>query len=103
MCVRHGQAAVNYAMLNVTGMGSNIVSPPQLYGTTHTLFAHILPGQGITVRFAESDRPEAIERLIDAETRAILLRECRQSGRKHLRYRGAGSSGAQTRRAAHRG
>ena len=71
MCVATGQAAVNYAVLNLAGMGSNIVSPPQLYGTTHTLFAHILPEQGVSVRFAESDRPEAIEWLIDAETRAI--------------------------------
>ena len=71
MCVATGQAAVNYAVLNLAGMGSNIVSPPQLYGTTHTLFAHILPGQGVSVRFAESDRPEAVERLIDAETRAV--------------------------------
>ena len=38
-------------------MGSNIVSVPQLYGTTHTLFAHVLPRQGIKVRFAESDTP----------------------------------------------
>jgi O-acetylhomoserine (thiol)-lyase len=52
-------------------MGSNIVSPPQLYGTTHTLFAHMLPEQGVSVRFAESDRPEEIAQLIDAQTRAI--------------------------------
>src|SRR3954466_11813215 len=51
MCVATGQAAVNYALLNLAGMGSNIVSPPQLYGTTHTLFAHILPEQGVSVRF----------------------------------------------------
>ena len=88
MCVATGQAAVNYALLNLAGMGSNLVSPPQLYGTTHTLFARILPGQGVTVRFAESDRAEAIERLIDAETLRHLLRERRQSGRQHLRYRG---------------
>src|SRR6201992_719834 len=72
MCVATGQAALNYAVLNLTSMGTNIVSPPQLYGTTHTLFAHILPEQGVSVRFAESDRAEAIERLIDAETRAIF-------------------------------
>src|SRR5271167_2286215 len=71
MCVATGQAAVNYAVLNLAGMGNNIISPPQLYGTTHTLFAHLLPEQGVSVRFAESDRPEAIERLIDAETHAI--------------------------------
>ena len=53
-------------------MGSNIVSVPQLYGTTHTLFAHVLPSQGIEVRFAESDRAEAIEKLIDGDTRAVF-------------------------------
>jgi len=33
--------------------------------TTYTLFAHLLPGLGINVRFAESDHPAAIEKLID--------------------------------------
>src|SRR5580658_4339642 len=72
MCVSSGQAAVNYAILNTTELGCNIVSVPQLYGTTHTLFAHILPGQGVTVRFAENDRPEAIAKLIDEKTRAVF-------------------------------
>ena len=72
LCVSSGQAAVNYAALNVTELGSNIVSVPQLYGTTHTLFAHVLPSQGVTVRFAASDQPDAIERLIDDKTRAIF-------------------------------
>jgi O-acetylhomoserine (thiol)-lyase len=71
LCVSTGQAALNYAVLNVTGLGANVVSVPQLYGTTHTLFAHVLPSQGVTVRFAESDRPDAIERLIDNSTRAV--------------------------------
>src|SRR5256712_12279112 len=72
LCVSSGQAALNYAMLNVTEVGSHIVSVPPLYGTTHTLFAHVLPSQGVTVRFAESDQPDAIERLIDDETRAVF-------------------------------
>ena len=67
-----GQAALNYAVLNLTAMGTNIVSVPQLYGTTYTLFGHILPSQGVTVRFAESDRPDAIEKLIDDGTRGIF-------------------------------
>jgi O-acetylhomoserine (thiol)-lyase len=71
LCVSSGQAAVSYAIQNLTRLGTNIISVPQLYGTTHTLFAHILPGQGITVRFAESDRPEAMEKLIDEKTCAI--------------------------------
>ena len=72
LCVSSGQAAVHYAVLNLTGLDTNIVSVPQLYGTTHTLFAHLLPNQGVTVRFASSDRPDAIEKLIDDRTRAVF-------------------------------
>src|SRR5439155_4869734 len=39
LSVSSGQAALNYAVLNITALGSNVVSVPQLYGTTHTLFA----------------------------------------------------------------
>src|ERR1700682_211913 len=72
LCLSSGQAAVTYAVQNVAELGSNIVSTPQLYGTTHTLFAHLLPSQGIAVRFAETDRPESVERLIDHNTRAVF-------------------------------
>ena len=72
LCVSSGQAAVHYAAVNVAEPGRNIVSIPQLYGTTHTLFAYVLPSQGVTVRFAESDRPVDIERLIDEHTRAVF-------------------------------
>jgi len=72
LCVSSGQAALNYAVLNLTAMGTNIVSIPQLYGTTHTLFAHTLPSQGVQVRFADSDKADALERLIDDQTRALF-------------------------------
>jgi len=71
MSVSSGQAAVNYAVLNVTEPGCNIVSVSQLYGTTHTLFAHLFPRQGVTVRFAESDKAPDIAGLIDDKTRAV--------------------------------
>src|ERR1700744_4119739 len=45
LCVSSGQAAVNFAVQNLSSAGSNLVSVPQLYGTTHTLFAYILPSQ----------------------------------------------------------
>src|SRR6202163_1964420 len=48
LCVSTGQAATYYATLNLTELGSNIVSVPQLYGTTHTLFAHLLPNQRVS-------------------------------------------------------
>jgi O-acetylhomoserine (thiol)-lyase len=72
LCVSTGQAALNYAVQNLTSMGSNIVSVPQLYGTTYTLFAHVLPSQGINVRFADSDSADAVEKLIDDNTRAVF-------------------------------
>jgi O-acetylhomoserine (thiol)-lyase len=71
ICVSSGQSAVHYSVLNLTQAGTNLVSVPMLYGTTHTLFAHMLPGQGVTVRFAESDQPADIERLIDDQTRGV--------------------------------
>jgi O-acetylhomoserine (thiol)-lyase len=72
LSVASGQAAVNYSVVNIAELGTNIVSVPQLYGTTHTLFAHILPKQGIDVRFSDTDDPTAIERLIDHRTRAVF-------------------------------
>jgi O-acetylhomoserine (thiol)-lyase len=72
LSVSSGQAASHYSILNVAEAGNNIVSVSQLYGTTHTLFAHILPQLGIHSRFAESDQPAAIEKLVDDDTRAIF-------------------------------
>lgn len=72
LAVASGQAALHYALSNVADCGGNIVSVPQLYGTTHTLFTHILSKQGIHPRFAESDSAADIEKLIDHETRAVF-------------------------------
>ena len=72
LALSSGQTALYFAAANVTEMGRNIVSVPQLYGTTHTLFAHLLPRQGVNVRFAKSDRPADMECLIDANTRALF-------------------------------
>src|SRR5271163_4513245 len=67
-----GQAALYYAIATLADRGGNIVTPPQLYGTTHTLFAHTLRRQGIEARFAPDDSAEAIGRLIDENTRAVF-------------------------------
>jgi O-acetylhomoserine (thiol)-lyase len=72
LAVATGQAALHFSFVNVADHGGNIVSVPQLYGTTHTLLSHILPRQGITGRFAKSDGPDAIEKLIDENTRAVF-------------------------------
>ena len=84
LCVSSGQAAVHYAVLNLTEMGSNIVSVPMLYGTTHTLFAHVFPNQGVGVRFAQvSEGPaRALRQFGDArqERDAALGRSAQAAG-----------------------
>ena len=72
LAVATGQAALHYAFANVADRGGNIVSVPQLYGTTHTLLAHVLPRQGIVGRFAASDRASDLDALIDENTRAVF-------------------------------
>ena len=67
-----GSAAINYALLTVAEAGDNIISTPQLYGGSYTLLAHMLPKQGIEVRFADSDKAEDIEKLIDENTKAVF-------------------------------
>ena len=72
LSVASGQTALYYASLNVAEMGRNIVSVPQLYGTTHTLFAYILPRLGVQVKFAKSDQAADMESLVDENTRALF-------------------------------
>ena len=71
LCVSAGSAAVNYSILNIAEAGDNIVSTPHLYGGTYTLFAHMLPKQGIEVRFAETSDAKDISKLIDENTKAV--------------------------------
>jgi O-acetylhomoserine (thiol)-lyase len=66
-----GSAAVNYAILNIAESGSNIVTVPQLYGGTYTLFQHMLPKLGIDVRFAADDSAETMQALVDSKTAAV--------------------------------
>ncbi len=73
LAVSAGSAAINYAILNLASAGDNIVAVPQLYGGTYTLFAHMLPSQGIEVRFAADDSVAALEALIDERTKAVFL------------------------------
>lgn len=72
LAVSSGMAAINYSILNITRAGQNIISTPQLYGGTYTLFSHMLPNQGIDVKFAKDDKAESMEALIDDNTRALF-------------------------------
>lgn len=72
LCLSAGSAAVNYSILNIAEQGNNVVTVPLLYGGTYTLFRHMLPRQGIDVRFASDDSAEALDSLIDDKTTAVF-------------------------------
>ncbi|GEM78264.1 O-acetylhomoserine aminocarboxypropyltransferase/cysteine synthase family protein [Vibrio superstes] len=71
LAVSAGSSAIHYAVLTLAQAGDNIVSTPQLYGGTYTLFAHMFPSLGIEVRFAADDKPETLAALIDGKTKAV--------------------------------
>lgn len=48
-----GQAASNFAILNLAGAGDHIVSSPRLYGGTYNLFHHSLRKVGIEFTFVD--------------------------------------------------
>jgi O-acetylhomoserine (thiol)-lyase len=73
LAVSAGSAAIHYAIINLAEVGDNIVTTPQLYGGTYTLFAHMLPKLGIEVRFAASDAASDLEKLIDKKTKAVFF------------------------------
>lgn len=68
-----GHAAQLTALTAIVRKGNNIVSSPYLYGGTFNQFKHTFADWGIEGRFAESDRAEDIERLIDDNTRAVYV------------------------------
>jgi len=71
LSVSAGSAAIHYAIMNIVESGDNIVSLPQLYGATYTLLAQIFKSQGVSVKFAENESPEAVAKLIDGRTKAV--------------------------------
>ena len=73
LAVSAGSAAIHYAIINIAKAGDNIVTVPQLYGGTYTLFAHMFPALGIDVRFAADDSVAALEALIDDNTKAVFM------------------------------
>lgn len=72
LALASGMAAITYAIQTIAQAGDNIVSVSKLYGGTYNLFAHTLPRQGITVKFAPHDDIAALEAMIDDKTKAVF-------------------------------
>jgi O-acetylhomoserine (thiol)-lyase len=68
-----GQAAQFIALNNILQSGDNFVSTSFVYGGTYNQFKVAFKRLGIDARFAEGDKPEAFEKLIDKNTKAIYL------------------------------
>jgi len=66
-----GQAAITYALLNITRPGNEIVSADNLYGGTYELFHYTFPKLGRHVVFVDSNNPEAFRKAITEKTRAV--------------------------------
>jgi O-acetylhomoserine (thiol)-lyase len=66
-----GQAAITYALLNITQPGDEIVSGDNLYGGTYELFHYTFPKLGRHVIFVDSTKPEAFRKAITPKTKAI--------------------------------
>lgn len=73
LAVGSGQAAQFIALNNILQAGDNFVSTSFLYGGTYNQFKVAFKRLGIEARFAEGDKPEAFEKLIDERTKAIYL------------------------------
>jgi O-acetylhomoserine (thiol)-lyase len=71
LSVASGQAAITYAILNITQPGDNIVAANNLYGGTYELFHYTFPKLGRTTTFVESGNLDAFKKAINSRTRAI--------------------------------
>ncbi|BBI33972.1 homocysteine synthase [Cohnella abietis] len=66
-----GQSAITYSILNIAGVGDEIISATSLYGGTYNLFSTTLPRLGIQVRFVDPQDPENFRKAINEKTKAI--------------------------------
>jgi O-acetylhomoserine (thiol)-lyase len=73
LAVASGQAAQFLAITNLAQAGDNIVSTSFLYGGTYNQFKVQFKRIGITVKFVDGDKPEAFEKQIDANTKALYI------------------------------
>lgn len=68
-----GQAAQFLALNNILQTGDNFVSTSFVYGGTYNQFKVAFKRLGVEVRFADGDKAESFEKLIDKNTKALYL------------------------------
>ncbi|HEX2944381.1 MAG TPA: homocysteine synthase [Clostridia bacterium] len=73
LAVASGSAAITYSVLNIAGVGDEIVSASTLYGGTYNLFSVTLPKLGIKTIFVDPDDPENFRKAINERTKALYV------------------------------
>ena len=71
--VASGTAAIFNTVVTIAKLGDEIVSAPNLYGGTYTMFDAILPDMGIKTNFAASHAPKDFDRAITPKTRMLYV------------------------------
>ncbi len=73
LAVSSGQAAQFIALNNILQSGDNFITTSYLYGGTYNQFKVAFKRLGVEAKFADGNKPESIESLIDDDTKAIYL------------------------------
>ena len=73
LAVSSGHAAQFIALSNILKAGDNFVSSPYLYGGSFNQFKVTFKQYGIHCKFAETDKAEDFEKLIDEKTKALYI------------------------------
>jgi O-acetylhomoserine (thiol)-lyase len=73
IAVSSGMAAIANTILSIARQGENLVTTRSVFGNTYSLFERTLKPWGLEARYVDFTRPETIESLIDANTRALFF------------------------------
>ncbi len=73
LAVASGSAAINYSIINIAGVGDEIVAASTLYGGTYNLLSSTLPKLGIKTTFVDPDDTENFRKAINDKTKAVYI------------------------------
>jgi O-acetylhomoserine (thiol)-lyase len=73
LAVASGHAAQFIAINNITTVGDNFVTTTYLYGGSYNQFKNSFKNIGVEARFADGDKVESFEKLIDERTKCLYL------------------------------
>ncbi len=72
LALASGTSGIFYSIINICGLGDEVVSANNLYGGTYTMLNNILPELGIKTRFVDPKDPDNFNRAITEKTRVLF-------------------------------